>query len=288
MNNAQPLVVNFHPLVEQGFTLAECPRWDWRNTSWCWVDIAQGELWRLDSEQQLTVRRWDDMLGCFAMYQQAGYVLATKTGVYLLDSWDAERQLISPLHKTHPRMRFNDGRAAPGGRFIAGTRNGAKEGDQGQFFQLSQGGQLQPMPMYAWTCNGLAFSPCGNYLYWADTGSSVIYRADYDPATGQYGESQPFCDLTDYHGRPDGACVDSEGGYWVAMYSGQSVVRIDPNGNVSHIIPVPLENPTMVALGGIAGNQLVVTSAEGESEPGSVLTAVVDWQGMNEPLVTVL
>lgn len=287
MKDVQTLSLDFQPLVAQGFTLAECPRWDWRHQTWCWVDIAEGEIWRL-TNGQAQARRWDDMLGCFALWQEDGFVLATKTGVYALENWDAERQLIAPLQKTHPRMRFNDGRCAPGGRLIAGTRNGAKEGDQGQFYQLQQGGQLEAMPMFAWTCNGLAFSPCGNVLYWADTGSSLIYRADYNPQTGEYGESTVFCDLAAFNGRPDGASVDSEGGYWVAMYSGQSVVRIDPTGTVSHVIPVPLENPTMVALGGKNGNQLVVTSAAGSDKPGEVIMATIAWQAVNEPLITTL
>lgn len=142
------------------------------------------------------------------------------------------------------------------------------------------GGKLEKMPMFAWTCNGLAFSPCGKILYWADTGSSLVYRADYNPETGEYGESTVFCDLTDFDGRPDGASVDSEGAYWVAMYSGKSVVRIGTDGVVTHVIPVPADNPTMVALGGEKGNQLVVTSAEGSNGPGRVLTALVDWQAL--------
>lgn len=285
MKEARQLALDFKPLVEHDFTLAECPRWDWRQQSWFWVDIANGELWRY-RDNQLAVRRWDDPLGCVAMWQEDGYVLATKTGIYLLADWYADRQLIAPLVKTHPRMRFNDGRAAPGGRFIAGTRNGAKVGDKGQFYQLAEGGQLDAMPMYAWTCNGLAFSPCGKILYWADTGSSVIYRADYDPATGAYGESEVFADLSAFEGRPDGACVDSQGGYWVAMYAGKSVLRLNAEGEVTHVIPVPADNPTMVALGGEQGNQLVVTSAASDFAAGVVLTASVEWQGIEEPLVT--
>ena len=287
MKESQQLNLEFSPLVEQGFDLAECPRWDWRQQAWCWVNIPAGELWRL-KDGKAESRQWDDMLGCAAMWGESGFVLGTKSGVYLLENWEAERQQIAPLVKTHPRMRFNDGRAAPGGRFMAGTRNGAKEGDQGQFHQLMAGGKLEKMPMFAWTCNGLAFSPCGKILYWADTGTSLVYRADYNPETGEYGESTVFCDLTGFDGRPDGASVDSEGAYWVAMYSGKSVVRIGTDGVVTHVIPVPADNPTMVALGGEKGNQLVVTSAESANGPGRVLTAQVDWQGIEEPLVTVL
>jgi sugar lactone lactonase YvrE len=120
----------------------------------------------------------------------------------------------------------------------------------------------------------------------------LVYRADYDPTTGSYGESEVFCDLSDCDGRPDGASVDSDGGYWVAMYGGRSVLRISPEGKVTHKITVPAENPTMVALGGESGQQIIVTTAEGSTGAGQVLStelsAEVSWRGIEEPLVTVI
>ncbi|MGF1702854.1 SMP-30/gluconolactonase/LRE family protein [Photobacterium makurazakiensis] len=287
MESVQLLSVNLTPISDKPFKLAECPRWDWRNKAWLWVDIANGELWRY-RDNQLDVRGWDEQLGCFAMWRDEGFILAAKSGVYSLDCWEGERQLVAPLISEYPRMRFNDGRAAPSGHFVAGTRNGAKVGDQGQFYQLTADRQIQPMPMYAWTCNGLAFSPCGHYLYWADTGTSLVYRADYNPQTGEYGESQVFCDLTESDGRPDGASVDSEGGYWVAMYGGRSVLRISPEGKVTHKVPVPAESPTMVAFGGEDGKQMVITTAESADAAAQVFIADVEWQGLEEPLVTII
>jgi sugar lactone lactonase YvrE len=291
MDLIQQLSLEFTPLIDKSFSLAECPRWDWRSKTWLWVDIANGELWRY-SQQMSDVRRWDEPLGCFAMWRDEGFILAAKSGIYSLESWESNRELVAPLISEYPRMRFNDGRAAPSGHFVAGTRNGAKLGDQGQFYQLTENGQTNPMPMYAWTCNGLAFSPCGLYLYWADTGSSLVYRADYDPITGAYGQSEIFCDLSGFDGRPDGASVDSEGGYWVAMYGGRSVLRISTEGRVTHKLAVPAENPTMVAFGGESGQQMIVTTAEGSTGAGQVLStelsAEVSWRGIKEPLVTVI
>ena len=37
---------------------------------------------------------------------------------------------------------------------------------------------------------------------------------------------RPGQDLADYGGRPDGAAVDAEGAYWVAMFEGARVLRL--------------------------------------------------------------
>ncbi len=276
--------IQFTPMLERGFSLAECPRWDWRDEAWLWVDIANGQLWRLKDGQTSTIE-FGEPIGCFAMAGDTGFVIALKSGLYRLDSWAAEKQVLAPLVSEFPRMRYNDGRAAPGGRFIAGTRNGAKQGDQGQFHQLHLDGKVEALPMFAWTCNGLAFSPDGQWLYWADTGESKVYRCSYNSSTGAYGDNELFADLGRYEGRPDGASVDSQGNYWVAMYAGASVVQIAPSGEVLQVVSVPAENPTMVGFGGKEMTQMVVTSAAGSESEGQVLTCASPVSGLREPLV---
>ncbi|WP_112479488.1 SMP-30/gluconolactonase/LRE family protein [Vibrio variabilis] len=279
--------LQFEKFVDLEFDLAECPRWDWRTESWMWVNICEGELWRHKNGVS-EKREFGDKLGCFAPHGEQGFVVALKSGMYHIQDWDAEMTSLAPLVSEFPRMRYNDGRGAPGGRFIAGTRNGAKEGDQGQFHQLHLDGTIEALPMFAWTCNGLAFSPDGQWLYWADTGSSKVFKHSYDASTGQYGEQQLHCDLTDYNGRPDGASVDVDGNYWVAMYAGQSVVKIAPSGEVLEVIDVPSENPTMVGFGGEEMRDLIVTSAEGSNEKGKLLIAKNVAQGLKEELVKVV
>ncbi|CAH0528884.1 SMP-30/gluconolactonase/LRE family protein [Vibrio hippocampi] len=276
-----PQSIEFETFVELEFDLAECPRWDWRNQMWMWVNICDGELWR-HRDGVAECRKFDDLLGCFGMHGEQGYLLGCKSGLYYLADWQSERELIAPLVSDYPRMRYNDGRIAPGGRFVAGTRNGAKEGDQGQFHQLHHDGRVEPLPMFAWTCNGMAFSPDGEWLYWSDTGSSKIFKHRYHSQTGEYGEQQLHCDLTSYNGRPDGASVDQEGNYWVAMYAGQSVVKISPQGEVLTVIPVEMENPTMVGFGGESLDDLLVSSANGSDERGKLLIAKGVAKGQKE------
>lgn len=278
--------IQFEKFVDLDFDLAECPRWDWRNDSWMWVNICDGELWRNKNGENEKLE-FGEPIGCFALYGEQGFIVALKSGMYLVDGWSSEKTSLAPLVSEYPRMRYNDGRGAPGGRFVAGTRNGAKVGDQGQFHQLNLDGSIEALPMFAWTCNGLAFSPDGQWLYWADTGSSKVYKHSYNPQTGEYGEQELLCDLDGYAGRPDGASVDVNGNYWVAMYAGQSVVQISPQGEVMQVVSVESENPTMVGFGGEAMCDLMVTSAAGENEKGQLLIAKGVVEGLKESLVTI-
>ena len=93
-------------------------------------------------------------------------------------------------------------------------------------------------------------------------------------------------------GRPDGACVDSEGCYWSAQYGGGRLLRISPEGELLQTVLVPVSNPTMPAFGGPDLKTLYVTSAsQGMSEQqlaanpleGAVLALPMDVAGLLEP-----
>ncbi|MGC6518893.1 MAG: SMP-30/gluconolactonase/LRE family protein, partial [Candidatus Puniceispirillaceae bacterium] len=74
-------------------------------------------------------------------------------------------------------------------------------------------------------------------------------------------------DCRDLAGRPDGATVDIDGGYWFAGVGGWQVVRVTPDGKVDRIIEMPVEKPSKVMFGGADLDTLYVTSiSEGVSE----------------------
>jgi sugar lactone lactonase YvrE len=60
---------------------------------------------------------------------------------------------------------------------------------------------------------------------------------------------------------PDGAAVDREGCYWIALYGGGRVVRLSPAGNVLAEHPLPARCPTMCAFGGADLRTLYLTTA---------------------------
>ena len=108
--------------------------------------------------------------------------------------------------------------------------------------------------------NGLAFDAQRGLVYWADTFNARIIVADYDATDGTWHDERTFFDYTDAPGRPDGACLDTEGGYWSASVTGWCVTRIDPDGTVTDRIDVPLEKPSMPAFGGDDRKTLFVTT----------------------------
>jgi len=127
------------------------------------------------------------------------------------------------------------------------------------------------------TANGLAFSPDNRTLYWADTPSHSVWAWDLDAPTSAITAQRVFAsfapkpdnwqlDPTDvdnggYRGRPDGAAVDAQGNYWVAMFEGRRVCQFAPDGALLAEYPTPLQCPTMPCFGGEDLKTLYLTSA---------------------------
>jgi sugar lactone lactonase YvrE len=83
--------------------------------------------------------------------------------------------------------------------------------------------------------------------------------------------------LARYGGRPDGAAVDVEGAYWVAMFEGQRVLRLSSAGRVLEELRLPVRCPTMVCFGDDDLRTLYVTTAR-DKRPADEL-AVQPWAG---------
>ena len=104
-------------------------------------------------------------------------------------------------------------------------------------------------------------------MYWANTPEHRIDQFDFDVTTGEITNRRPWVqfdrkvDGRPYGGRPDGAAVDVEGNYWVAMYEGACVLQLSPAGEVLQRIAVPVQCPTMVCFGGADLRTLFITSA---------------------------
>jgi len=60
-------------------------------------------------------------------------------------------------------------------------------------------------------------------------------------------------------GRPDGAAVDVEGGYWSAGVSAGRLNRWLPDGTLDRVVELPVLAPTMPCFGGPDGRTLYVT-----------------------------
>jgi sugar lactone lactonase YvrE len=193
--------------------------------------------------------------------------------------------------------RLNDGRTDPAGRFWVGTMfdPAADSQARGSLYRVEPDGTATVKRTDIGVPNGLAFSPDGTTMYWADTHRDTVWAYDYDVATGEATNERVFLDFATLPGRPDGACVDAEGGYWIACVYGSAVLRVTPDGAVDRHIAVPTLKPTMPAFGGPNLSTLFVTSIGGggshpqdtdDPEAGGLFAVELDVRGLPDPLFT--
>src|SRR5829696_8262922 len=57
------------------------------------------------------------------------------------------------------------------------------------------------------------------------------------------------------------ALLDTEGALWVALHGAGEVRRYGPDGATLHVWPLPVSQPTSVAIGGAGGRRLFVTTS---------------------------
>ncbi len=279
------------PIPNTRSRLGESPFWHPDEQVLYWVDIPGRAIRRLDDNGRVSSWAMPSEPGCIAPTRDGRLIVALRDGAYCFSPIDVHLELLAPAPYDTTRFRFNDGRCDPAGRFFAGTLSEARRQPDAQLYVLLRG--RNPADQHAssqnwhWqaraggvmTANGLAFSPDARHAWWADTRAHRIDRFDYDIDSGQLSNRQLFLqfdarasadDPAAYGGRPDGAAVDEEGGYWCAMYEGARVLRILPDGRIDRQITLPARCPTMVCLGGADRRTLYVTTAREGRAPGEL------------------
>ncbi|HEU4850917.1 MAG TPA: SMP-30/gluconolactonase/LRE family protein [Telluria sp.] len=287
----------FDVVHDEPMLVGECPLWHPVEYALYWVDIdgyavhrvhpASGKYskWKMASEPSALALAED------------GLLVATRTGfVHLNTTTGRITGLIASPFDT-ATTRFNDGRVDAMGRFWVGTLFEPRTAPAAEMYVLECGKLRRAWAGGMTNSNGLAFSPDGTSMYHADTASHRIDRYAFDLAHGTVGERHPFQAFPDdksapgYGGRPDGAAVDSEGAYWIAMYEGGRILRFSPEGELLRELLVPMRCPTMVAFGGSDLQTLYITSASKGRSPeelamyplsGKVLCTSVDVPGRKE------
>ena len=283
----------FTCVLDARASLGECPVWSASEQALYWVDINGPALHRFD-----TVAGRDHAMpmpasiGCFAMRERGGFVIALRDGIWLADrDGKLERRIVAaPYEPAH--HRFNDGRCDRDGRFFAGSMNEKRDASTGALYRLDGDGALATMIAGVMISNGLAWSPDGRTMYHADTPTHTIHAYDYDAATATPSRKRIFAQWSGETDRPDGGAVDSAGNYWTAFYRGGKIVKLSPRGETLAEYPIDAMCPTMCAFGGADLKTLYVTSARQMREAaelarlphsGGIFSMRVDTPGLPEP-----
>lgn len=273
--------MTWHTAVPQPSELGESPFWHPDEERLYWLDIAAREVCRLHVPSGLAERwRLPSEPGCMAPARSGGHntglVIALRDGIYRARQWGGALALLAPALHDAATTRFNDGKADPLGRFWAGTIYEPRDAARAELFCLeARAGRapaLEPKAGGATTANGLAWSPDARTLYWSDTPRHTIRAWDWDAAGNRLSRERVFCQFSakpqgwtagmpGYGGRPDGAAVDANGNYYVAMYEGARLLKLSPGGDLLAEFPVPAACPTMPCFGGADRRTLYLTTA---------------------------
>ena len=265
--------------------LGESPFWHPQEQMLYWVDIVGKQILRANICLG-TVETWDlpSEPGCIAPAARGGLVIALRHGLFRATEWRGPLQYLATLGYNPAHMRANDGKCDALGRFWVGTIDETKVARNAALYSLDcRTGhpprvecKLGPDTLPATTANGLGWSPDGRTLYWADTPSHTVHAWDFEVQGNTLSHHRTFAqfapkpadwsadlslDNGGYRGRPDGAAVDRDGNYFVAMFEGRRICQFAPNGTLLAEFPTPVQCPTMPCFGGEDLQTLFITSA---------------------------
>ena len=278
--------------------LGESPVWHPHEQVLYYADIPGRKLQRFDPKSG-DLRHWEfeTEVASLAPRMDGTLLLAMRDGLWHFDPASGERARVAEPDYDAGTERFNDGKADPQGRFWVGTIYEPRDPPLASLSCFANGKLTKKIEGIT-VGNGLAWSPNGRTMHWSDTKAHTVYAADFDPPSGALSRQRVFASfpvrqagqsLDAYGGRPDGAAMDTEGCYWVAMFEGQRVVRLSPEGEVVREVRLPVRCPTMPCFGGPDLNTLYITTSRENRPPaelieqpyaGCVLAIEVDVPGL--------
>lgn len=206
--------------------------------------------------------RTDGAVGC-AVYTGNGNVMsAEKSGIYKVNMASGKKELFCHPNRDK-RMRYNDGKADPSGRFVVGTMGEEKRyPGESAVYSVEKDASFKTIITGTTISNGLGWNSDGSKMYFIDTPTKKVMVYDYDLKTGSVSKGRTLVEITDDGASPDGMCVDIDGNIWVAEWGGGKVCKFDSgSGKKLAEIPIPATNVSSCCVGGMNNEYLYVTTA---------------------------
>ena len=276
---------------------AEMPVWVEDDNALYWADLLGRSVNRLDIFSSIN-RRWEmpEMVGTFALCpDRSKALIALRTGLFKLDLGTSKLSPLVDAPYDTENYHFNDGRCDADGRFWVGTMrsSGSSLPNGGAAWYRFDGNGLSRQIDGTTIANGLAWSPDGRTMYVADRPNWQILAFDYDTDKSIPSGRRIFARVPEGQ-IPDGAAIDRDGGYWIALFGAGRIVKFSPDGQLERDLKAPTMHPTNIAFGGNGHSTMFVTTArilaDVEAEPlaGGLFCADVKACGFPEPFCQVI
>jgi sugar lactone lactonase YvrE len=241
------------------YVQAESPRWDGRDGSLGWIDMATGSFHRGRLEGGRVVPTTavvvGRQIGAPVPLEEpgTGWAVAVDQGVVHV----GDDGVLSPIAVgiASGDDYMNDGGGDPAGRFWVGSQSMPRE-PHCSLWSIDADGVATERLGAVTVSNGLAFDRAGETLYYIDTLPHRSIEAFDVAPDGTLGNRRTVCRVEG--GNPDGMAIDLEGMLWVAVWDAAEVRRYSPHGALLETIELPSKRPTAVAL---VDRLLVITTA---------------------------
>lgn len=249
-------------IADDGNLCGEGPLWDEREEALYWTDITGRKFFRYLWREQRRERVSEGFqVGGFSRQENGGFVVTNSDGIWL---WPPNQEpLLLAREADGQECVMNDCSADPEGRVYSGSwhLDDAGRSAPSFLFRVDRDGSVHVADDGICFSNGLAFSPDGSTLYFADTVARVIYAYDWRRSDGALSNRRVFARIDRSEGIPDGLSVDAEGYVWCAHWFGGRVSRFDPDGKRERVLVFPAKQTSSVAFGGLELDEIYVTSA---------------------------
>ena len=274
--------------------LGESPMWHSGEQAIYWVDIYGPILHRMRVGEP--VESWTipgaRFIGSFVFVTGGRLMLAIDTGLVLFDPATASFAPFCDPNGGREAVIYNDSKLDRHGRLWVGTLDLPEVEPRGILYCVDEQGRATVGDSGFAICNGPAFSPRGETLYFSDSAGRRILAYDLAPDNSVLRNRRTFATMASDEGMPDGLTVDTEGGVWCAHFGAGRLTRYLPDGSIASMIELPCPVITSMSFGGPNMTTLFVTTgwspgverSEDEHSPGGALLAIeTDITGIREP-----
>ncbi|MEM9752652.1 MAG: SMP-30/gluconolactonase/LRE family protein [Planctomycetota bacterium] len=261
-------------IAHENCVCGEGPIWHDTEQALYWQDIPTGRLFCYDPAKQSheTVYR-GRFIGATTI-QADDSVLLLGQGCEVLILRDGRATPV--IEGIDGETRFNDAIADPKGRVFSGSMpvdakdgqgafRGGKFSRLGRLYRIDPDGSYRVVDEGFGCANGFGFTPDGKGLYFTDSNPGIIYRYDYDEATGDLSNRTVLWE--DHKQTPDGMAMAEGGHLWSARWGGSCVVEHCPvSGSELSKFMLPTQNITSIFFGGANRDVAYITSAGGNPD----------------------
>lgn len=244
-----------------GSSLLEGPVWDEKNERLYFISIVDEIIYQLDVETtELKTFKTDGPVGAAVLDDEGMIVSAEKNGIYRIDPASGERTFVTHPNKDD-RLRYNDGKLDPKGRFFVGTMGQDQIIKNAAALYVVEDGESEVVLKDLSLSNGLGWSRDGKAFYHIDSTEKTVTKYDYDVEEKRLANGRVLIELEE--STPDGMCVDKCDDIWIAEYGGGRVCKWDSDtGEKIFEIPMPVTNVTSCCVGGKDCEYLYITTAK--------------------------